>query len=191
MKNLNVKYSILFVLFLIAFGERVLFDLGPNIELVTMALILAAFYFDRKTSFWLTFLIMFFSDLVIGNTNILLFTWTGFLIPALFVVNFYSNKSPLIKTLRGTLAGITSTGFFFIWTNFGVWLLSGMYPKTATGLLMSYINALPFLRYQLTSTVIFIPMGFVLTELAIWANKRLRYENKLNNVFSYKLKVNS
>jgi hypothetical protein len=42
-----------------------------------------------------------------------------------------------------------------------------MYPKTAMGLLMSYINAVPFMRYQLISTLIFVPVGFLLTELSI------------------------
>src|SRR3990167_2023010 len=169
------KLSFLFILFFLAFGERVLFDFGPNIELVTTALILSSFYVGRKKSFWLIFAIMLFSDLIIGNTNIFIFTWTGFLLPA-FVIRYFSipKSSSRTKATTGTIAGILSNGFFFIWTNFGVWLLSSMYPKTAPGLLMSYINALPFLRYQLTSTLIFVPLGFILTETTISLIKNYR-----------------
>lgn len=166
----NTKYLFLISLFLIAFYERVFFDLGPNIELVTTAMLLSAFYLGRKYSLWLTFLIMFATDLVIGNSNIFIFTWSGFLIPALVSSNIF--KKQRLSGIRliglGTLAGIGSTAFFFIWTNFGVWLLSSMYPKTALGLLASYINALPFLRLQAISTLIFVPLGFALSELALY-----------------------
>lgn len=160
------RYFFLIILFFVAFGERVFFDFGPNFELVTTALVLSSFYLGRKISFWTVFIIMLFSDLVIGNTNIFIFTWSGFLIPALFL-NKSRNMSPLIKTINGTLAGVSANLFFFIWTNFGVWLLSDMYTKTASGLLMSYFNALPFLRYQLISTLIFIPSAIHITEVTI------------------------
>src|SRR3989344_8065379 len=92
-KILNSKHLILVLLFLAAFSERVAFDLGPNIELVTMAMILSSFYFGKKESFWLTFAIIAISDRIIGNSNIFLFTWSGFLVPALFT-------SGVIKFLR-------------------------------------------------------------------------------------------
>lgn len=184
------KLSFLFILFFLAFSERVLFDFGPNIELVTMALVISSFYFGWKESFWLIFTIMLFSDLIIGNTNIFIFTWTGFLLPA-FVIQYFSipKSSSRTKATTGTIAGILANGFFFIWTNFGVWLLSGMYAKTAAGLLESYINALPFLRMQLISTFIFVPLGFVLTELIISLNKKYQMENKLNYILSSRSKV--
>ena len=179
----NIKNILLIILFVLAFGERVFFDMGPNFELVTTALILSSFYLGRRESLWIVFLIMLLSDLVIGNTNIFIFTWSGFLIPALFL-NKSRNTSPLIKALNGTLAGVTANLFFFIWTNFGVWLLSGMYAKTTTGLLMSYINALPFLRYQLTSTLIFIPSAIILTELGFSLAKKYKLSNKSNFIFN-------
>ena len=148
--------------------ERVVYDLGPNIELVTAVMILSSFYFGKKESFWLTFAIIATTDRLIGNSNIFLFTWSGFLIPALF-------SSKLIKILRlklrlkllsPILTGLSSNIFFYFWTNFGVWLLSGMYPKTASGLLMSYFYALPFLKNQLISTLVFVPLLFAVIEIA-------------------------
>ncbi len=170
------------ILFLAAFGERVLFDLGPNVELITMAMILASFYFGKKESFWLTFAIIAVSDRIIGNSNIFLFTWTGFLIPAILLPKLFGNwKASATSSLKignylRKIISLTGTGllanlFFYTHTNLGVWLLSNMYPKTAAGLVMSYVNALPFFRYQLTGTLIFVPLGFTLTEIAIYLLK--------------------
>lgn len=185
-----MKKTLLITLFLTAFLERVAFDLGPNVELVTMAMILSSFYIGRKESFWLVFAIMLLTDLVIGNTNIFLFTWTGFLIPAIFsysLITFLRLKLRL-KLIPLTLTGISTNLFFYFWTNFGVWLLSNMYPKTTTGLLTSYINALPFLRYQLISTLIFVPLGFVLTESIIAFDKKYKLKNRLTNFWGFTFK---
>jgi hypothetical protein len=190
------KGVFLLTLFIFAFGERVLFDMGPNIELITMALVLSSFYFGGKEAFWLTFAIIALSDRIIGNSNIFLFTWSGFLIPALLSTMFIRkltinhqllNIKKIFAASSLLLTGIGANIFFYFWTNFGVWLLSGMYAKTTTGLLMSYINALPFLRYQLTSTLIFVPLGFVLTEIAISLGRKYRLENKLKYLLSLNL----
>lgn len=162
MKKLNIKNIFIYSVFLIAFLERTVFNFGPNIELVTMAIVLASFYLDLKKSIFLTFLTLIASDLVLGNTNIFIFTWSGFLIPLLFLRQF--KKLKINNIFAGTLAGISSNLFFFIWTNFGVWALDswGMYPKTILGLINCYINALPFLKNQLFSSLIFIPLGMFL-----------------------------
>ena len=163
-----MRKALPFVLFFLAFIERVLIDLGPNTELVTIAMLLSAAYLGRKQSFWLTFLILAATDLIIGNTNIFIFTWSGFLIPALVSAGVFKNFKArgLKKAGLGTLAGVGANLFFYFWTNFGVWLLSGMYPKTASGLLMSYFYALPFLKNQLISTLVFVPLLFAVIEIA-------------------------
>ncbi len=153
------------VIFLLALIERVWFDLGPNIELITLASILSAFYFDKKLALLLTLGTLVLSDLFIGNSNIFLFTWSGFILPIL-AINMFKNLK-VNKILSGTLAGISSNLFFFFWTNFGVWALDswGMYPKTLLGLISSFFNGLPFLKYSLTSTLFFVPLGFLIYEI--------------------------
>ena len=155
-----MKKIFIYSLFILALLERTVFDLGPNFELVTLVMVMGAFYLDRKLVFLLTAILMITSDLIIGNSNIFIFTWSGFLLPILFMSVFKNLK--FNKIFSGTLAGISSNIFFFIWTNFGVWALDswGMYPKTAIGLVSSYINGLPFLKYQLVSTLLFVPLGF-------------------------------
>lgn len=171
---MKMKKKILFiVLFMLAFAERVFFDLGPNIELVTMAMIISAAYLGRRESFWLTLAILAATDLIIGNTNIFIFTWTGFGIPALISGSLFKTfKASGIKKIGlGSLSGIGANLFFYFWTNFGVWFLGNMYPKTASGLAVSYINALPFLKMQFIGTLLFVPLGFALVE-AVYSLKK-------------------
>lgn len=161
-------------IFLLALVERVWFDLGPNIELITLATILAAFYLNKKLAFLLTLGTVALSDLLIGNSNIFLFTWSGFILPILAISIF--KKINMNNILSGTLAGISSNLFFFFWTNFGVWALDswGMYPNTALGLMSSFFNGLPFLKYSLTSTLFFVPLGFLVYSICFNKNNIFR-----------------
>ena len=165
MKHLNTKNLFVYFIFLLAFLERTVFDLGPNFELVTLAMVLSAFYLSPKSSLLFTSLLLISSDTLIGNSNIFIFTWSGFLLPILFVK--YIKNLKINKIFSGTIAGISANVFFFVWTNFGVWALDswGMYPKTILGLMSSYFNGLPFLKYQLTSTLLFVPLGFFIFKL--------------------------
>jgi hypothetical protein len=186
-----MKKIYLIALFTLAFLERTAFDLGPNIELVTMAMVLSAYYFGKKESFWLTFAVIVATDRLIGNSNIFIFTWTGFLIPALLANNGIKVLKKLITNHKSLVTekifevsslltiGAISNIFFFLWTNFGVWFLDSwnMYPNTFQGLITSYINGLPFLRYQLASTIIFIPLVYGATELSLFVYSKLHLSN--------------
>lgn len=178
-----MKKLILPILLIAAILERTVFDLGPNFEFITTALILSAFYLGKKQSILLTFLILLISDTIIGNTNIFVFTWTGFLIPAFFASDVLK-KIKLNKILLGTGLGISSNIFFYLWTNFGVWALDswGMYPNTMQGLTQSYINGIPFLKYQLVSTLLLLPVTFVVFEtIKIIAIQSKSRKNSINN----------
>jgi len=159
-----IKFLTAVILIFVALLERIFFDLGPNVELVTMALVLSSFYLGNKYSSFVVLVILIISDLIIGNSSIFIFTWTGFLLPALFVHKFLSKGNSIKNIFSGTLAGVSTNLFFFLWTNLGVWLLSAMYPNTAQGLMMSYLNGLLFLKLQLLSTLLFVPLGFTLFE---------------------------
>ena len=166
-----MKKNFVFLVFLLALLERTVFDFGPNIELVTLASLLSVFYLKRNISLFLTFLVLALSDLIIGNTGIFLFTWSGFLIPILLSANFLKklNLNGIKKVGLATFSGIGMNLFFYAWTNFGVWAQSswGMYPRNLSGLIASYINGLPFLKMSLTSTLFFVPLTFAILELAV------------------------
>lgn len=155
------------VLVLVALLERLVFDLGPNVELVTMASVLAGLYVSSRWRYVIPLLILLLSDLVLGLGVISLFTWSGFLVMVVLARGLADRWSNRIKS--GLTAGVMGTLWFYGWTNFGVWLTDqwGMYANDWSGLVQSYVNGLPFLRLQMMSTLLFVPLGIVLVEMGI------------------------
>ena len=108
---------------------------------------------------------MIVSDMVIGLHDTVMFTWSGMLMFA--ALGFaLSGRVTAVRTIAAAAGGSVA---FFAWTNFGVWLLSGMYPHTAPGLVACYTLALPFLRNSLLGDVAFSGLLF-----AVWAWYRQR-----------------
>lgn len=163
MRNITPKFIVISLYALITVLLRTSIHIGPNIETVTAFALLSGMLFSWKQAGLLILAVMITTDLIIGNTNIFVFTWSGFLIP-LLISKLVINKKLFFKNQKydllaaGLVGGIVSTLFFFLWTNFGVVLLTEMYPKTISGLISSYINALPFLRMQLAGNLIFAPV---------------------------------
>jgi hypothetical protein len=162
-----MKKLLFAVLFIAVVSERLFFDLGPNVELISASVVIISYYLGSSWAaiFALTSLVV--TDRILGNTNIFLFTWSGFLIPALFVK--LKKQDSIIKRIPNlALTGLGFNLFFFFWTNFGVWYLDswGMYPKTLTGLINCYINGLPFLKNDVISTLIAIISGVLVINLA-------------------------
>jgi len=161
------------LLIIVALFERLILDFGPNIELVTTACILTGLYLKPKQSLIVPLTIMAISDAVLGFCVISIFTWSAFVITA-FLPKIWSKlfSSPLFS---GTMAGIMGNLIFYLWTNFGVWLTDrwGMYPNDLSGLLLSYINGLPFLKLNLLSTIMFLPASIVLFQVIILKKTRV------------------
>ena len=56
--------------------------------------------------------------------------------------------------ILGSMA-IASSVWFFLTTNFSVWLIWDYYPKTFEGLISCYTLAIPFFTNTIVSTVLF------------------------------------
>lgn len=141
---------------------RTYLHIAPNVEFVTAITIASGYFIKEKRLAGAVILgIMLVSDLIIGNSNIFLFTWTGFVLPLVLGVVVSKKSLGFAKKLVTVEAsGILATIFFFLWTNFGVVLTTNMYSKDLSGLLASYVNALPFLANQLVGNLIFVPLIF-------------------------------
>ena len=111
----------------------------------------------------------FITDLYIGIHSTTLFTWGSVLIIGLLSEKF---KKTLILRLSGALTGAV---IFFIFTNFGVWVL-GSYGYTFAGLLNSYTLAIPFFTYSLLSTLAFS----IIIEIFYLMNKLIK--GKLSSI---------
>jgi hypothetical protein len=83
-----------------------------------------------------------------------LVTWAWY--AAIIVLAARMLKANALKTNasigRVVGASAVSATSFFILSNFAVWVSSGMYPHSATGLATCYVAALPFYRNDLIST---------------------------------------
>ncbi|MBI4669057.1 MAG: hypothetical protein HY747_07700 [Elusimicrobia bacterium] len=93
--------------------------------------------------------IMILSDAFIGWHQTMPFVYGSFLLCVLL-------GQRLGQGNVGRLAGLgLSSVVFFITTNLGVWLVSGMYPHTAGGLAACYWAAIPFFRNELAANLIY------------------------------------
>ena len=61
---------------------------------------------------------------------------------------------------RFLLASISSVAIFFVVSNFGTWLTSGIYPRTLNGFVSCYIAAIPFVRSSLFGDLAWIAIFF-------------------------------
>tara|TARA_B100001013_G_scaffold220472_1_gene134614 strand:+ start:98 stop:595 length:498 start_codon:yes stop_codon:yes gene_type:complete len=123
----------------------------PNFSPLIAGAVFLPFMFNDKTIVILLPLVcLFFSDLIIGFHNVMLWTYGAFLIIGLTVIYFSKLN---LKTLIGlSLSGPT---FFYLITNFGVWISSTTYTKDIYGILECYFLALPFFVNSIASTLIF------------------------------------
>ena len=94
---------------------------------------------------------MFLGDLYLGFHGMMFFTYISLAIAV--ALGF------LIKHLKFTeilFSGLASSACFFLVTNFGAWLVLDMYEKNFTGLLQSYVLAIPFFHNTLISTLLYL-----------------------------------
>ncbi len=122
----------------------------PNMTPVIAVSILAVTWFKRPVfQFGFPLLIMLLTDMVIG------FHW---LMPVVYLAimcagltGFILKKRSSFSTILGS--GLLSSIIFFVITNFGVWVVSSLYPKTVLGLMSCYIAAIPFFHNTVIATV--------------------------------------
>ncbi len=158
---------------LIGVLTRTVFHVAPNVEFVTGVTLASAYFIKKGYSISVPFAIMFLSDVIIGNSSIFLFTWSAFGVAWLIgkLLSFKKFKK-IVKgskitnmLLASELGGILFTLSFYLWTNFGVVVVSNMYPKNLQGLLLSYKMGLPFLAPQLLGNLIIVPSIFIISHI--------------------------
>ena len=136
----------------------------PNLEIATAATFLAVLLLRNRWAAVVPFAVVAVSDAVLGNTQIMWFTWSAWAVVGVGAI--------LARHLRGPGryaaalgVGVVGSLWFFAWTNFGVWLLDGMYPSTLDGLLASYVAGLPFLRTMLLGNLVLVPLAALVADL--------------------------
>jgi hypothetical protein len=111
---------------------------------------------NKKMSYLIPLAALFISDLFLGFHTTMSAVYISF--AAIVLISSSMIKTP--KILNVAAVSIISAVLFFAVTNFGSWLTWNMYPKTLTGLLMSYEAAIPFFRNTLISSLLFSGVFF-------------------------------
>lgn len=152
---LLITFGVLFRFFRIEFLPDF-----PNVEPITLAALLGGAFLGGGYALIVPLVIIVITDMALGNSAILYFTWSGFAIIGFSsLILRKSKKESFLFCFKMTGLGVAASLFFYLWTNFGVWLISGMYPHNWQGLLMSYIMGLPFLKLNLMGNLIIVPVA--------------------------------
>tara|TARA_B100001029_G_scaffold141331_1_gene120807 strand:- start:419 stop:907 length:489 start_codon:yes stop_codon:yes gene_type:complete len=124
----------------------------PNFTPIIAVAILSGYFFKNIYISFLTLIIsMLIADIFLGFHSNIFFVYISLLIISytFFKIGEKINyKNLIFYSFFGSLV-------FFIISNFGVWLLGGMYEKNLTGIIECYILAIPFFGNTFLSTLIF------------------------------------
>ena len=149
--KISLKNSVLFSLLAAAVLSRFI-PHPPNMTAITA---LALFAGQKLESKWVALTLplaaLFISDLVIGFHPTMFFVYGAFLLITFLSLYFLEMKSAF-SFLGSTVAAST---IFFLISNFGVWIMGSLYPKTSEGLANCFLAALPFFQNQLVGDLLF------------------------------------
>lgn len=134
----------------------------PNFAPIGAIALFAGAVLHWRLAVWLPLLIMGISDMVLGFYPGIAYTWAAFLL--VVVLGMVLRKYATLW--RIAFGGLGGAFLFFVVSNMGVWVASGMYPHTAAGLTDCFVAALPFFRMTLLSDIFFSAVLFGMYELA-------------------------
>lgn len=140
----------------------------PNFAPIGAIALFGGAMLSWRLAIWLPLTAMILSDMVLGFYQGIIFTWLGFLLVAGLGM-LLRNKSFVRKVALG--APVAAVIFYLV-SNFGVWLTSGMYPATFAGFIDCYIQAIPFFRATLLGDLFFSTVIFGAYELATYMARR-------------------
>lgn len=162
MDKLTPKFWILTLMIFAAAFVRLL-PHPPNFAPIAAMALFGGAYFNKK---WAAFIVpitaMFVTDLIIGFHVTMWAVYLSFALIVVIGIKMLKEK----KVGNIFFASVISSVSFFIITNFGVWVSSGSYPKTGSGLAACYTAAIPFFHQTLLSDLFFVGILFGAYHLA-------------------------
>ena len=137
----------------------------PNFSpIAAMALFSGAYVARKPLAFVAPFGALIISDIALGGFYPgMNFVYLSFALTVLIGWAVARRKTPLTIVA----AAVSSSVLFFILTNFGMWLFSGIYPLTQAGLVACYVAAVPFFQNTLAGDLFYTALmfgGFALAE---------------------------
>ena len=178
-KKINAKLGILvLIVFVVALsrlfpyllGLQETFNFSP---LAALALFGGAYFSNRTSAMFFPLLALWISNLLLDNIFLsqyydgfaLFANWEVYMaILGIVGIAFLLLKKVTLPRVIG--ASLMASLLFFVITNFIVWINSGIYQKTMTGLVECFTLAIPFFRNTLISDMLFSVFLFGAYEMA-------------------------
>ena len=139
----------------------------PNFTPIgAMALFSGAYLGRRPLAFAAPLGALLLSDLVLGFYHGQLTVY--FSVALIVVIGMTALRR--VSPVRVGLAAVASSLLFFVITNFGMWLFSGIYPHTLLGISACYVAAIPFFQNTLAGDLFYATLlfgGFRIAELVM------------------------
>lgn len=136
----------------------------PNMTpIAAIALFGGATFADKRLALLVPLAALLLSDLVLGFSNSMPFVYLSFAV--IVGIGLWLQKRRTAPVILGAV--LASSVLFFAVTNFGVWALGTMYPKTLAGLGACYVAAIPFFRNEILGDLFFAALlfgGFAMLE---------------------------
>lgn len=160
---LKPRQSVLAAMIFAAAASR-LIPHPPNLTAVTaMALFAGATLSRPRYACVVPLVALFLSDLLIGFYGGMGFVYGAFMVTVGIGLLLRTRRRPLAIGA----ASLASSVVFYLVTNFGVWLGSGLYAKSSAGLIACYIAGIPFFRNMVVGDLFYAALlfgGFSLLE---------------------------
>ena len=176
MKQRGFFLALMFIVF--GFAYRLIPNHVWNFTpIAAMALVGGLYLKNKKLAFIIPFAALFLSDLILNNTinrvffteqtgivifdNYMIWTYGAYLLTVLLGVKLIGSRTNT-KIFGGT---VIASLLFFVLTNFGTFISTGLYPKNLQGLITCFVAALPFFKNTLLGNFLFISVFVFSIEL--------------------------
>ena len=173
MKALNPRLSLAIALVILGTLMRVV-PHPWNLTPVGAVALFSGACFDRKRwAFAVPLAALFASDSLLeiftghGYHSLMPVIYATFALIVVFGMILYDRRHSPFAVASGAVASAT---IFYIVSNFAMWTISTIYPKTATGLIACYVAAIPFYGTMLLGDIVYAALLF---RTFVWAERRL------------------
>ncbi|MDD2191379.1 MAG: hypothetical protein PHO12_02390 [Bacteroidales bacterium] len=183
--KIQLRFSIISIIIIIAAMSRLIPHPANFAPIGAIALFGSAYYSKRYWMYVIPIFSIWLSDLVLNNIVYgqyfehfvwfyggSLFTYAAFAI--IVLMGRFGLKN--IKFQNVFFSTIGASIIFFIVSNFGVWVSSGLYPHTFLGLQTCYIAGIPFFNNTLIGDFVYTGLLFGVFELLQFKFPILRLE---------------
>lgn len=182
-EKLTLRFGVITLIVLFAALSRLIPHPNNFAPIGAMALFGAAYYSKHYLAFAIPIFSMWISDLILNNVVYgayfdhfvwfytgSIFTYGAFAL--IVVLGIFSLKKIGVSSL--VFSALSASVIFFIVSNFGVWLSSGMYPHTFGGLTACYTAGIPFFHNTILGDVVYTGAMFGVFEWCVRRVPQLR-----------------